>query len=215
MMESPRDRNKEKQIAAGDIDCRPAGEEPQRRGKVGGLFDTLVILAAFSCLVSGFWPPALLIERTTAGDTTNYRFSPWLAIVFVAGGLLVIPAGYLLLRWIGGGCALMAFGLAAIIAAGVGIHHDQVRVDAEQFELIVGFWLAPDTHRVRFDDLQSIRRVSRTTEGRWSHTVYELHCVAKDGSVQKVPIGDLMQHAVGEVLDRARGRAVPVIGGED
>jgi hypothetical protein len=166
-------------------------------------------LAAFAlCGVSGCY------EKATHGDQSIYTFATWLGIAVILGGLIMIPAGWLLRRAsMKYGITMMVLGPLVLIIAAPAMYSDRVVVDAEHFEARYGIWVSPYTHNIRFDDLRAIQRIG--VPGRRNRTTYQLHCIRKDGTNEVVPIGDLVVNAVPEIMQRARAKQVLVSGEEE
>jgi hypothetical protein len=150
--------------------------------------------------------------RTETGDLATYRFSLLIILGVAALSALAIPAGWLLRRFSQKyGYVLMIVGALALVLAAPSMWNDRVEVDANHFAFNVGA-LGGSHRSIQFADLRSIRWIEEETQGRGRHTNYFLDCVKKNGSVERVPLGDLMKEASAEIFERAEARGVPIEG---
>jgi hypothetical protein len=163
------------------------------------------IVAVFSiCLIAGCY------ERTTNGATSIYQFAWWLGPAVIGGGILCVPAGWLLRpsvpKW---GWVLMVMGPLLLILVAPAMYSDRVVIDDEHFEARFGFWFSPTMHNLRFQDLRVIQYVA--VAGTRGRTKYELHCLSASGQSTVVPAGDLVRETVPEILERAKAKGVQVV----
>src|SRR5262245_32087417 len=169
--------------------------------KLGVIIGPLLFLAAYWYLESGSWPPRGVIEQTVHGDCTIYAFAGWLVALLLAVGVAAMILGLFLLRrfeyapWY-----LIVLGAVVLVIAAPGMYRERIIVYDDHFERHGGILWDFTVDGVRFDELQEIRYQSHQTEGRRSHTQHDLVCLKKDASMRKVPVGDLMSHAVAEIL---------------
>jgi hypothetical protein len=150
--------------------------------------------------------------RYVNGDQVTYRFNLMAVVGVGVAGALAMPLGWFLRRFSQRiGWVLMVVGALALVLVAPSMWHDRVEVDDEHFACSVGA-LGGSHHSIRFANLQSIRWVEEESQGRARHTNYFLDCVKKDRTVERVPVGDLMKEAVGEILAQARAHGVPIEG---
>jgi hypothetical protein len=148
-------------------------------------------------------------EHVSRGNQSIYQFAWWLGPVVIAGGVLGIPAGWLLRKWSPKwGFVLMGLAPLLLLFVAPAMYSDRVLIDDEHFEARYGFWFNPSEHNLRFQDLREIKYVE--VSGNRGRTNYELHCFTKTGQVSVVHAGDLVKNTVPEILARARARGVVV-----
>lgn len=148
-------------------------------------------------------------ELSIQGNTSVYHFASWLGPTVIILGLLGIPAGWLLSRWIAKwGYTMSVVCVVALIIVAPAMYCDEVVIDDDHFEAKYGFWFNPSKHDVTFGDLQEIRYVERVDNR--NKTQIDLECVRQNGSVDRVHAGDLVIKAVPEILRRARQKGVPI-----
>ena len=197
------------------IDTFPHGAGPKASQRTFRLRNPLVkcrwsLLALPLCLVAG------CVDRTTDGKTTVYTFSLWILIAAVLGGLAVIAIGFFTRRkeprW--RAYVLMVLGVLAIAILVPMMRADRVEVDDEHFTSTHGLPWDRVRHDVRFDQLREIRVETTITQSRRGGTKknYTLFCQSKAGGTEKVPVGNVMEGAVGQVLGIAHRKGVQLVG---
>jgi hypothetical protein len=154
------------------------------------------------------------VDRTVSGDSTTYDYSWWVPVVTLLSSLVAFPVGLVLRKRsgrMGGGLMVMAPVLAFLVFPMLLL--DKVKVDAQHFEDRYGFWFAPSTHNVRFDDLKEMRLVTyqvRTRRGGRS-TKQKLVCIHKTAAPQDtIQLGTLVKEAAPEILRRAGEHGVTI-----
>lgn len=141
------------------------------------------------------------------------KFAFWVPLAVILGGLAAGVIGFFLKRVNSKyGWTLLIVGPVAALVAGPGMFNDHLIVDDDHFELQTGFWFSPKVHNVKFADIVEIE-IKDEQNGRNRST--SMFCKSKNGTVDKVPVGDLMkQGAMDRIIERAqkqgfqkRGRA--------
>jgi hypothetical protein len=170
------------------------------------------LLALPLCFLAG------CVDRSTDGKTSIYTFSLWILVVAVLGGLAIVTIGFVTRkkepRW--RAYVLVVLGVLVIAIMVPMMRSDRVEVDEEHFTSTHGLPWDRARHDVRFDQLREIRVEVTETKSRTGGTKknYALLCQSKSGGVEKVPVGNVMEGAVGQVLGIARQKGVPVVGVE-
>jgi hypothetical protein len=158
------------------------------------------------CVLSG------CVNQTAEAGQTTWKFAWWLPTVVLLGGLIAAPVGWLWRSKNNYGWVLLIGGPLAAAVFAPGLMADRVTVDDEHFTLRTGFWFAPTRHDIRFADVSRIDITSETRSGRRGRrtTSYYLVCHKTTGDSEKVPVGNLMEYAVGDILATADERGIPV-----
>lgn len=157
------------------------------------------------------------VDRTTNGGTTTYTFALWIVGVAVLLGLALIAIGYFT-RKKGPVWKTVFVILLGVVVIAIGVPMmwlDRVEVDDEHFVSTHGLPWDRKTHDVRFDQLQGIQVemvVTKQKNGAEKKS-YTLQC-SKSGGGESVPVGNVMERAVGQILGNARKKGVPLTGVE-
>lgn len=165
----------------------------------------LAVLLLLVCSATG------CINEKVSESSVSYSFEWWVPVATFAVGLVLLPAGWVL-RKTRFGWIMLVGGPLLLFVFGPGTVTDQVTVDAKHFTLHTGFWFSPTQFDVAFDDIQRIDITSETRRGRRGRktTSYFLDCHKKDGAMEHVPIGTLMEEAVDAILAVADERQIPI-----
>jgi hypothetical protein len=167
------------------------------------------LLALPLCFLAG------CVDRTTDGNTSVYTFSLWVLAVAVLAGLALMAIGLFTRnkspRW--RAYLLIVLGVLVIAIMVPMLRADRVEVDEEHFTSTHGLPWDRARHEVRFDQLREVRVEVTETRSRRGGTRknYALLCQTKSGGTEKVPVGNVMEAAVGEVLGIARKKKVPLV----
>jgi hypothetical protein len=163
-----------------------------------------IIGAIFLCSLSGCY------EHVTHGNESTYHFAWWLGILVIAGGLAVMPLGWLLRKWVWrAGMTVMCMGPFLIVLIAPSMFTDHVTVDNKHFEARYGIWFTPSVIDVQFADLQKIRYVPVRDSN--DKIKYELHCMKRAGGDTVLPIGDLVKFTLPELLEKAKAAGVEIV----
>jgi hypothetical protein len=157
------------------------------------------------------------VDRSTQGDTTVYTFALWTLGVAVLGGLALIAIGFFTRkksRW--GAYLAMLLGVLVIAIMVPMMRSDRVEVNEDHFTSTHGLPWDRVRHDVRFDDLREVQVQVVETQSRTGGTRrnYNLLCQTKSGGEEKVPVGNVMEPAVGQVLGIARQKGARLVGVE-
>jgi hypothetical protein len=169
-------------------------------------------LPAASFLLAG------CVDQSTNGKTSVYTFSLWILIVAVLGGLALIAIGFFTRKkeptW--RGYAVMVLGVLVIVLLIPMMRADRVEVDDDHFTSTHGLPWNRVRHDVRFDQLREIQIQVTETRSRSGGTrkSYVLYCQFKSGSSEAVPVGNVVEPAVGQILGIARRKGVQVVGAQ-
>jgi hypothetical protein len=171
-----------------------------------------LLLAPALCFLSG------CVDRSTEGNTSVYTLSLWILGVAILGGLALIAIGFFTRknppRW--RAYLPIVFGLALIVVGVPMMRLDRVEVDEDHFTSTHGLPWDRVRHDVRFDQLREIRiEVTETTNRYGTHLNYALICQAKSGPAERVPVGNVMEGAVSQILGIARQKGIPLVGVEE
>ncbi|MBX9678545.1 MAG: hypothetical protein K2X38_07255 [Gemmataceae bacterium] len=147
-------------------------------------------------------------EVTRTGDKAIWTFAPWVGLLVLLGALVGIAGGFLWLvfrdKWTG--IAGTAFFVILGVIAAPAMFTDFCEVTPEGFHLRTGIWFAPNEHRIRFDEVDSIHMT--TERGRRSSSTF-LVSNTRQGQV-RTPVGDLMRHGpIDDIIAQVRRRGIP------
>lgn len=147
-------------------------------------------------------------EATRTGDKAIWTFAPWVGVLVLLGALAGIGAGFLWMvfrdKWTG--IAGIAFFVIIGVIAAPAMFTDFCEVTPEGFHLRTGIWFAPNEHRIRFDEVNSMQMI--TERGRRSSSTF-LVSQTRQGQV-KTPIGDLMRNGpIDDIIMQVRRRGIP------
>ena len=120
------------------------------------------------------------------------------------------------------GCLLLLALFPAIIGLTMGFlalfmpHKYEVAVNADQFEVRKGGFGQPERQTFRFHDLKEIRLGSewKVLDRRGFVVPFQdsyLEVIFKDGQTQSVVVGRLVEAALPELVERAKGRGASII----
>src|SRR5262245_14273520 len=118
-------------------------------------------LALFSLIAFAALGSSGCVAKTEQDDTTVVRFAAWVGISWIAGFVVLLIFGWLIRK------SLKTFLTATGVLLALGIFFlpdfflTHVTVTADGFESRGGYWLLPERHTVRFDDVTAIRFVRR------------------------------------------------------
>ncbi len=150
------------------------------------------------------------VDEKVSEGTTVFSFAPWVLGVSALVALLAVPVGWRL-RSKRYGWALAVAGPIVLAVVIPGLMRDRVEIDAQHFALRTGLWFAPRcTMCASAISLKSPWAPKRRTR-RGTQTDYFLDCQRKAGATERVPIGTLMEEAVGTILDTAERQGVLII----
>ncbi len=164
------------------------------------------------CLLSG------CTERSTSGNTSVYTFATWALALPVLLGLFLIGVGFATRKkqpW--GSYGLMALGVF-VPALGVPLMlMDKVEVNDEHFINTIGLPWDQKKIEIRFDDLREIQIqvIETQSKSQGTRISYKLACSTKSsGTPEIVPVGNLMDPALGQILGIAKKKGIRLVGVE-
>ena len=171
----------------------------------------------FSPLSSGRWLIAILfacagcIQRTEHGDVSTYGFETWIMLATAVGGVVAAPVGWLLRkRSTRLGYGLLILGPLAVFFLVPVMWTDRVIVDSNHFERSSAM-PGSNNQSIRFDDVLAMHYHSAVERsGRRSSRKYYLDVTRKDGPVQTITLGTLLQEAIKEILGRSVAHGIKV-----
>jgi hypothetical protein len=166
------------------------------------------IYAVFCCILL-----AGCFRRVTENGDVIFSFEPWVPLLVVFGGFVVLLIGVVLLlqkqRFWGILVAIAGPLIAGVIAPGM--YQDHVVVNQEGFYSRHGFWWNPTTHKILYKDLNQVQLVIEERTGRRGKTKsYFFDCTFKSGQQERVPLGDIMREALPEITEQFRVNGVPL-----
>lgn len=155
------------------------------------------------------------VDRSTEGKTSVYTYSLALVVTALLGGMSLIYFGFAprpgepRLR----GYFHILLGLALMAVAVPVLRTDRVEVDNEHFTSTHGLPWNRLRHDVHFKALREIRiEVTERVVRYQRRREYALVCRFKSGSEEKVPVGNVMGDAVGQILGIADQRRISLVG---
>ena len=153
-------------------------------------------------------------QKVSGSGGLEFSFQPWVPLLVIIAGVAAALAGVVLLvrgQRFWGACLVIAGPLAAGVVA-PGMFLDRVVVNEEGFYSRHGFWWDSSIHRIRYEELNSVRLVVEENAGRRGRTYsYFFDCTFKSGKKERVPLGDIMREALPEIAEQFRNHGVPVI----
>lgn len=155
------------------------------------------------------------IEHSTEGKTSVYTYSLSILIAALLGGTALVFTGFSThpkdppFR----GYFRVLLGLGLMAVAVPVLRTDRVEVDDEHFTSVSGLPWDRLRHDVQFKALREIRIEVTEKTGRYQRRKdYYLVCRFKSGNEEQVPIGNVMQDAVGQILGIAEQRRIRLVG---
>ena len=147
-------------------------------------------------------------EQQSIDGQSVYRFAWWMGPTLIGCSLLALPLGHLLRRlsskW---GWVMMIMSGVILLLVVPSMFLDGVVISDTEFRTRHGLWFQPTVHHIQFGDLEGIETVTtRDTNGKEKR---ELKCYFKRKPAVSIPCGDLIRHAVPEILARAKQAGVP------
>lgn len=188
-------------------------------GKVIGY----AIIAAVFPLVYWLTILPIWVTQVRADSETVYRWSGWadfgplLAVLaFLPVAWLVRKRGLLLRCILFFGLFAGVIGLTTAFLALFMPHKYEVVVNSDQLEVRKGGFRQPERQTFRFHDLKEIRLGSewKTLARRGLIVPFRdsyLEIVFQDGQRQNVVVGWLVEAALPELVDRAKGQGIPLV----
>jgi hypothetical protein len=151
-------------------------------------------------------------RRWEEAGTTHYAFETWAPISITLGCIASIPAGWLLRkRTERFGYMLLILGTIGLFILTPGMFLEHVTLNDQGFTTRVGFWFSPTVHNLKFSDIRSIALTSKTTGSRTGNkTSYALECSLKNGQVESVGVGALIETAALDILRAATKQGIPI-----
>ncbi|MEM6328995.1 MAG: hypothetical protein AAF790_01975 [Planctomycetota bacterium] len=163
-----------------------------------------LLLAGIALSISG------CVKKAALDGASVYTMQWWVPTVGIAAAAAVTTLGWYKRksswRWM---IALIGAPIAGV-AVVPGLFLDKVVVDDSHFALNTGFWFMPTEHDVAFADLSRIDYTMTESRGRRGRKKkrYYFECYSKSGSMERVPLGELMNEASGEILSKAEAAGV-------
>jgi hypothetical protein len=198
---------------------------PELPGSVGEWAVCLAIfvgvLLAFFLLLFG---PGVAVRA--AEGTTHYSWSIWaclgpflLALGCLGSGVLLVRSQKFRVaaRWLL--WMAMIVGVSGLTFGGIGFLMPAdygVTVAADHFENVHGDFGTPTRTHVRFDELSALQVESHWSIGVRRGYPYPSHegdllLTWKTGQQEKIVVGGLLEHAVPEIVERARKKGVRIV----
>jgi hypothetical protein len=145
------------------------------------------------------------------GDSTTFYYAPWLGILLILGLLLFLAVGWFIKKSLRKFLSVTVIFLAigGIFIPGWFLAHVTVRPDG--FETRGLYWILPDHHSLRFEDLQEIQLIPRKGVGRDSWKTYvDWHCKMRNGSEVVINGSNLLVEAFPALAAGALKKSVPI-----
>lgn len=154
------------------------------------------------------------VSESTDGSTRVYSYQLWVPMSVLLGGMVAGPAGWFLrLSSARFGWALMIGGVIAGLGFAPSLFLDKATVSEQQFTQRTGIWGMTAVHTVNVDQLSHVRLTKEERRGRRGrkNTSYFMICHLKDGSQEKVPLGNsVSQTAAGDFLQVVESRNISI-----
>jgi len=153
------------------------------------------------------------VRESTEGTTTYVSYEWWVPATTFLAGVAMAPIGWALrksierLAWV----LLIAAPIAALGFA-PSLFMERSVVDDKSFSVTTGIW-GMTSHKVNFDDINSVRVTSEVTRGRRGRkqTNYYVQCDKKSGGTEKIGINNqVTQKAAVPFLAKVMERNIPV-----
>jgi hypothetical protein len=151
------------------------------------------------------------VKETTVGEQHVFTYELWVPVCALLAGIAALPAGWVLRKaWSRGGWTLLILGPLVAVFIAPAVYRDCVILDDRGFAVRTGFWGTPP-HEVSFENLRGVRVVDEKSYSRGrEHTHDFFVCQMKDGRVAKVPVTDLCETAVPQILKALEEHGIPV-----
>ncbi len=140
------------------------------------------------------------------GDKHTYTWQLQTPIIVGTVGLLLLVGGWFFRRQFG--IVLIILALVCLVVVTPEMMLEHVQLSNTGFELSTGFWWAPTTHQVIFDD---VAKVEEVYEKRGKHYHCYIICHKKSGAIEDINVSDLMSyaHADDKFLEITRHKGIP------
>lgn len=158
-------------------------------------------------------------DRLTNGNYVLYQFSWWTPLIIMIVCIFLWVFSWVFQKQLRTmNIALKGFAMVGILVFAPAMYTDYVRVDRDGLEYRDGFWFTSKPQKVRFEEIQEIRRVivykTKTSIIRNSIKEkaerVELHFLRHDGEFIRISCGELMLKAERDILDKAEARGITV-----
>jgi hypothetical protein len=142
---------------------------------------------------------------------TRFHYQLWIPICIFAGGLVVIPIGYLVRNaWDRIGWGLMILGPLAALGLAPTYFIERTVVDDKGFDAKYGFY-GIYSQRVEFESVKSIRIVEEEMGGRRKRVSDVIYFDLKSGGSERLILGNELNREAGkQILKKAADRKIPI-----
>ncbi len=155
------------------------------------------------------------VQKTVAGDASVYTYDLNSILMAVAGFTAALGYGVYRISqkeyWSGGIIVLMALGVGGFMIPG--LWGDSLKITPERMTLTrVGFAAEKSTD-LQFDDINHVTITMKETRGRRGrkNKNYYLNCSLKSSEVKVVPIGELLEKGLGEIIENLQSRQIMIV----
>lgn len=153
-------------------------------------------------------------RKSADGDGLVFSFQPWVPLLVILAGVAAVAMGIRIfsnkdrVR----GVLLTVGGPVIVAVVAPGMYLDRVVVNDDGFYSRHGFWWSPTIHQIRYDDLQRVTVGFEERTGRRGRKSisYFFDCTLKSGQQERVPIGDIMEEALPEIVAHFKDHHIPV-----
>ena len=168
----------------------------------------VIAIAAFLIFVGGG-----CVKETVVGTRTVFEYESWVPAGALLGCIVAVVVGWLFRKRF----ERYAWGL---VVAGVGVGvvvppslwRDRATIDADGFSLRTGIWGLTSVHQVRFEQVQAIRVVTKSSRVRGKRFDYYLQCQGQAVVLAEVPVNNHLARAWGRHIRKAAAaRGIEVV----
>ena len=153
-------------------------------------------------------------QKSSENGSLVYTFQPWLPVLVAVAGVAAVPIGILIFMrskkrsW---GVTLFILGPLAAGVIAPTLYLDRVVVSQNSFFSRHGFWWNPTVHQIPYDELKLVRVGAEERNSRRGKTYnYYFDCQFKSGKQDRVPLGDVMQEALPDIIEQFQLHGVSV-----
>ena len=150
------------------------------------------------------------VEETDAMVRATYE--PWVGFVSLIVGVVASVLGWLIRKDGWRSVLFLVFAVAATVLYAPFAFFDHVTVTQDKISTQWGFWLIPNVHEIKFDDVTHVILEKKTrTSRRGRRSSYSLNFYLKDRSSQSLSAtNSLMEETAAALMAQLQSRGITI-----